>query len=193
MDGYAVIAADTAPATPIARFDSASSTGSTPASCRQPIGTGTCAEIATGAPLPDGADAVVMVEETTPAGDDHVDINAVAAAGPEHRPARRRYLAGRRRRPARRCVDAEPRRRAGRHRLRRRSRCSRGRASPCCPRATKSSSRELPLAAGQIYDVNRFTLAAVVAATAASPSRTGRRRTRWTRFLGARCAAPAPT
>ena len=31
---------------------------------RDAIAPGTCAEIATGAPLPDGADAVVMVEET---------------------------------------------------------------------------------------------------------------------------------
>src|SRR5207302_8935461 len=41
---------------------------------------GTCAEIATGAPLPGGADAVVVVEETARAGDS-VDIFAAAAEG----------------------------------------------------------------------------------------------------------------
>ena len=65
MDGYAVLSADTV-----------SSTRSAPVRLRlldriytgQPssltIERGTCAEIATGAPLPKGADAVVMVEET---------------------------------------------------------------------------------------------------------------------------------
>src|ERR1700720_2511926 len=65
MDGYAVVAADTSAAT-----------RSTPVRLRQldriytgqlsaaKVAPGTCAEIATGAPLPSGADAVVMVEET---------------------------------------------------------------------------------------------------------------------------------
>ena len=38
----------------------------TGAADRDAIAPGTCAEIATGAPLPEGADAVVMVEETAP-------------------------------------------------------------------------------------------------------------------------------
>jgi molybdopterin molybdotransferase len=46
-----------------------------------PITPGTCAEIATGAPLPVGADAVVMVEQTTSAGDELVAIHAAALAG----------------------------------------------------------------------------------------------------------------
>jgi molybdopterin molybdotransferase len=66
MDGYAVIAADVADAS-----------RERPARLRlldriysgQPsaavITRGTCAEIATGAPLPAGADAVVMVEQTS--------------------------------------------------------------------------------------------------------------------------------
>lgn len=71
MDGYAVIAADTAAAradrpVPL-RFLEMIFTGS--------IGTGqvtrgTCSGIATGAPIPDGADAVIMVERTSRAGDD---------------------------------------------------------------------------------------------------------------------------
>ena len=81
MDGYAVVAADTAGAT-----------ASTPARLRQldriytgqmssaVVERGTCAEIATGAPLPAGADAVVMVEETRTSGE-AIDILATAAAG----------------------------------------------------------------------------------------------------------------
>ncbi|MBZ5557670.1 MAG: molybdopterin molybdotransferase MoeA [Acidobacteriia bacterium] len=81
MDGYAVVAADTAGASK-----------STPARLRQldriytgqpssvTIAPGTCAEIATGAPLPAGADAVVMVEETAKTGDE-IQIFAPATAG----------------------------------------------------------------------------------------------------------------
>ncbi len=65
MDGYAVIAQDTFAASRhdarVLRSVETIYTGSAP-SCR--ISTGECAEIATGAPLPAGADAVVMVEET---------------------------------------------------------------------------------------------------------------------------------
>jgi molybdopterin molybdotransferase len=66
MDGYAVIAADTTGASadapvalrPIGRVF----TGETIATV---LSAGTCIEVATGAPLPPGADAVVMVEHTT--------------------------------------------------------------------------------------------------------------------------------
>ncbi len=82
MDGYAVIAADTAGAstqTPARlRILERIFTGQTPSAAVSP---GRCSEIATGAPMPDGADAVVMVEETAPAGDDAVDVLAAAAAG----------------------------------------------------------------------------------------------------------------
>jgi molybdenum cofactor synthesis domain-containing protein len=66
MDGYAVRSRDTAgasPDRPVALecieyvFTGADSS--------MAVGRGQCIEIATGAPLPDGADAVVMVEETT--------------------------------------------------------------------------------------------------------------------------------
>ncbi|HUF47258.1 MAG TPA: gephyrin-like molybdotransferase Glp [Vicinamibacterales bacterium] len=66
MDGYAVRAADTAGATvaesrPVA-LRARVFAGETGA---QTIGPGECVEIATGAPLPRGADAVVMVERTS--------------------------------------------------------------------------------------------------------------------------------
>jgi molybdenum cofactor synthesis domain-containing protein len=65
MDGYAIRAEDTrgaGPATPrtLQRIETIF-TGQVP---QRRVGAGECAEIATGAPLPEGADAVVMVEET---------------------------------------------------------------------------------------------------------------------------------
>src|SRR5690349_13930823 len=65
MDGYAVRAADTAAASrqsPVTlRCIEQTFTGQV---SRQPVGPGQCIEVATGAPLPSGADAVVMVEDT---------------------------------------------------------------------------------------------------------------------------------
>src|SRR5262245_63319813 len=65
MDGYAVIAADTFTATRAmpaeVRMLDRIYTGHMSTMTVTP---GTCSEIATGAPLPEGADAVVMVEET---------------------------------------------------------------------------------------------------------------------------------
>src|SRR5207244_2066824 len=75
MDGYAVVAADTAGAsqsTPrtlrlIDRIYAGHLSGAT-------LTPGTCAEIATGAPLPAGADAVVMVEDTAKTADAEIAI-----------------------------------------------------------------------------------------------------------------------
>jgi molybdenum cofactor synthesis domain-containing protein len=65
MDGYAVRAGDTAGATRTSprRLQRVETifTGQVP---RRNVDAGQCAEIATGAPMPDGADAVVMVEDT---------------------------------------------------------------------------------------------------------------------------------
>ena len=47
----------------------------------QPVLPGTATPIATGGPLPRGADAVVMVEHTQPAGDRAIDIRRAAAPG----------------------------------------------------------------------------------------------------------------
>jgi molybdopterin molybdotransferase len=70
MDGYAIIAADAADATRarpgLVRLRGRVYTGDVPTVDVVP---GTCVEIATGAPLPAGADAVIMVEDTAIAGD----------------------------------------------------------------------------------------------------------------------------
>lgn len=70
MDGYAVRAVDTTGATADCgvelRVLETIYSGAAPT---KPIEPGTCSGIATGAPIPDGADAVVMVEHTTRSGD----------------------------------------------------------------------------------------------------------------------------
>lgn len=75
MDGYAVIAADTFGATRQAprqlRRVETVHTGSIP---KHRLVSGECTEIATGAPMPEGANAVIMVEETDHCGDEQVDI-----------------------------------------------------------------------------------------------------------------------
>jgi molybdenum cofactor synthesis domain-containing protein len=75
MDGYAVVAEDTFGASryepKTLRVVEKIYTGQVP-EC--PVARGHAAEIATGAPMPEGADAVVMVEETERAGADEVRI-----------------------------------------------------------------------------------------------------------------------
>jgi len=82
MDGYAIVAADAARATrssPVRlRVVDRIYTGRPSAIA---VTAGACAEIATGAPLPAGADAVVMVEDTARAGGDTVDVMTAAAPG----------------------------------------------------------------------------------------------------------------
>jgi molybdenum cofactor synthesis domain-containing protein len=169
MDGYAVRAEDTfgagrdEPRT-LRRVDTVF-TGQTPT---RPVAPGECIEIATGAPLPDGANAVVMVEETDRRGSDEVlvftpvyprqnvgrrgaDIMAgqtVLNAGDLLTPARIGALAA--------CgtatvdVYAKPR------------------------VAILSTGNEIvepgrPLGPAQIYDINRYTLTAIVAAHGGTP------------------------
>ena len=168
MDGYAVIAADTATATPAAparlRLVDRIHTGQISAVTVDP---GTCAEIATGAPLPAGADAVVMVEETAAAGD-HIQMRVptapgrnigrrgadimtgdlVVRAGDWLTPSRIGALAAVGRPDV--TVYARPR------------------------VAILSTGNEVvepgrPLASGHVCDVNRFTLAAIVAAHGGVP------------------------
>src|SRR5882672_1455619 len=80
MDGYAVRAADTSSATRAlpARLTCIEKvfTGQMPA---KTVGPGQCTEIATGAPMPPGADAVVMVEETDA---DSTQVRVFAAVVP---------------------------------------------------------------------------------------------------------------
>jgi molybdenum cofactor synthesis domain-containing protein len=164
MDGYAVMAADTAAASgssPVPlRIVERIYTGQVP---RMAIVSGSCAEIATGAPLPAGADAVVMVEQTTLDGDNRVLIGAAATAGQNI---------------GRRGADIS----AGGFVLRRGDTLNPGRIGAVAaigrrdldvyarPRvAILSTGNEviepgMPLGPGQIFDVNRFTLAAIVAA-----------------------------
>ena len=169
MDGYAVVAADTLGAS-----------RTSPASLRivDRIYTGvpssveivprTCAEIATGAPLPSGADAVVMVEETNQGGDGRIEIFASAAAGQNIGRRGADILAGDR------VVDAGA--------MLTPSRVGALAAIGCTdvevfakPRvAILSTGNEVvdtgrALAPGQIYDVNRFTLAAIVSAHGGLP------------------------
>ena len=81
MDGYAVVADDIAGATPSApralRLVGGVFTGDMPA---RGVTSGECMEIATGAPLPAGATAVVMVEDTSKDGE-HVRVIAAVRTG----------------------------------------------------------------------------------------------------------------
>jgi len=82
MDGYAVVAADTAtasPASPVAlREVGAAYTGDAPGTR---VERGACVEIATGAPVPPGADAVVMVEQTERDASGRVIVRAAVEPG----------------------------------------------------------------------------------------------------------------
>lgn len=169
MDGYAVIAEDTRGATADRparlRIVERVYTGNVPT---RPITAGHCAEIATGAPLPDGADAVVMVEETARVDAEHVAI--VAEATPRQNIGRKG-------------ADISP----GDLVVRRGDLLNPSRlgavAAIGCGRldvfarprvAILSTGNEViepgvPLGSGQIYDVNRFTLAAVAAAHGCLP------------------------
>jgi len=81
MDGYAVVAAGTSgaaagtprPLSCVGRLFTGETT-------TRVVGRGECLEIATGAPMPAGADAVVIVEDTTRSGD-RVSIRAGVTAG----------------------------------------------------------------------------------------------------------------
>jgi molybdopterin molybdotransferase len=88
MDGYAVIAADTrgaAPSSPhVLKVIEDLPAGTAPA---LHVHTGTAARIMTGAPVPAGADAVVMVEDTRPGADGTVEIMREAEGGDNIRPA----------------------------------------------------------------------------------------------------------
>jgi molybdopterin molybdotransferase len=169
MDGYALRAADVGAAsrdTPVAlRVVDRIYTGQPSSVTIEP---GTCAEIATGAPLPAGADAVIMVEETAKDDDDRIRFFAAAHAGQNigRRGADitrgdRVSAAGELLTPGRigalaaiGCVEVDV---FARPRV-----------------AILSTGNEvvdggLPLAPGQIYDVNRHTLAAVVSAHGGAP------------------------
>ena len=169
MDGYAVIAQDLAGASkgePVRlRLLDRIYTGAMPATTIEP---GTCAEIATGAPVPAGADAVVMVEDTAKSADDRIAFLVVPAAG-QHVARRGADIAA---------GDVVVR--SGD--LLTASRVGAVAAIGCAdvhvfakPRvAILSTGNEVvdpgrPLAPGQIFDVNRFTLGAIVSAHGGVP------------------------
>jgi molybdopterin molybdotransferase len=169
MDGYAVIAHDLVGASKAAparlRLLDRIYTGTLSSTI---VERGTCAEIATGAPLPAGADAVVMVEDTAKSGDDRIEFFTAPAAG-QH--------------VARRGADIA----AGDVVVRSGdvltpSRVGAIAAIGCAdvpvfakPRvALLSTGNEIvdpgrPLGPGQIFDVNRFTLTAIVSAHGGVP------------------------
>jgi molybdopterin molybdotransferase len=169
MDGYALVAGDTAGASPTnparLRIVDRVYSGQMP---REAIGPGLCAEIATGAPIPDGADAVVMVEDTASLAEDLVAVHAPAARGQHVTRLGADITAGNR------VVAADDVLTPGR--------IGALAAIGCWdvevyerPRVTiLSTGNEVvepgnTLAPGQIYDVNRFTLSAVISAHGGVP------------------------
>ena len=163
MDGYAVRAEDTfgasrsEPAT--LRRVATIFTGDT---APLPLSAGDCMEIATGAPIPPGADAVVMVEETETAGEDRVRV--MTPVFPRQHIGRRAadIAAGQTILPAGQLLNPS---RVG-------AIAAIGAADvevfarPTV--AVISTGNEIvdpgqPLAPGQIHDINRFTLSAVIA------------------------------
>jgi molybdopterin molybdotransferase len=162
MDGYAVIAQDTFGAgrhdPKVLRSVDTIYTGTIPS---KRIAQGECEEIATGAPLPEGADAVVMVEETEKT--DGAGVRVFTPVYPGQHVGRRGadIAAGQSVMTAGTVVNA--------------ARLGVLSAIGACeidvyekPRvAILSTGNEIvepgrPLAPGQIYDINRFTLSAIV-------------------------------
>lgn len=162
MDGYAVRAVDTAGATretPVRlRCVEQIYTGQMPV---QALAAGLCSEVATGAPMPEGADAVVMVEETTASGD-AVQLFTTANAGQNIGRQGQDIRKGQLVLPAGTVLTAS---RVG-------AIAAVGQTGVLVyarPRvAILSTGNEVvepgtPLSPGQIYDINSYTLAAVVA------------------------------
>ncbi len=169
MDGYAVIASDTFGASQFGpkqlRLIEKVYTGQVPT---QRVAGGGCSEIATGAPMPVGADAVVMVEETEK--DEAGEVRVFSPVYPGQNVGRQG-------------ADI----RAGQALLEAGDYLTSSRVGAIAalgfdqvdvfarPRvAILSTGNEIvspgqPLAPGQIYDINRFTLSAIIAEHGAVP------------------------
>jgi molybdenum cofactor synthesis domain-containing protein len=161
MDGYALVAADTVGAS-VDRPKRLTLTGDvfTGEAPGRSIASGTCMAVGTGAPLPEGADAVVMVEHTRRTGPD-IEIRAPVPPGQNI---------------GRRGADL----RAGESLLERGQVLSPARVGALAAAgvtaieafamptvAVLSTGNEItppgrPLPPGHVYDVNRFTVGAVV-------------------------------
>ena len=173
MDGYAVVARDTVSASRGAPVRIAVVDQIYPGQLpRATIGSGACAEIATGAALPQGADAVIMVEETSKDGD--TAIRVFAAATPGQNIGRRASDIATGAVVVRRGDLLNPARIGALAAIGRRDLHVYER-----PRvAILSTGNEVvepgqPLGPGQIFDVNRFTIAAIVAAHGGVPHTRG--------------------
>ena len=168
MDGYAVAASDTfrAGRQEPARLRCIETVHTGMVAVRR-LGAGECIQIATGAPLPDGADAVVMVEETARDGD---EVRVLAPVHPRQHVGRRGADIAARETLLREGDLLTPSR-VG-------SIAALGIAEVTVydrPRVgLVSTGNEIvepgqPLAPGQIYDINRFTLGAVVGEHGGAP------------------------
>ena len=162
MDGYAVRAADTAGASEERparlRVIGTLAAGRAPDT---PVGPGEALRIMTGAPFPDGADAVAIVETTRTDGE-HVLVSAPAAAGRARAPGRRGHRGGpggvRRRAPSSGPATLACCRSVGREKVA---------VVPAPVVGVLSTGDELvegaaPLLPGQIRDSNRRTLIALL-------------------------------
>lgn len=169
MDGYAVRAEDTAGASRSApvllHCIEKVFTGQVPL---QAVGRSQCTEVATGAPMPPGADAVVMVEETAPGEEGAVRILSAAAAGQNVGRQGADILRGQ---AVLRSGELLTPSRIG-------AAAAIGMATVSVfkrPRvAILSTGNEIiepgaPLGPGQIYDINKFTLATIVTQHGAVP------------------------
>ena len=163
MDGYAVRAQDTSGATrEHPRALTRVGTVFTGQVADRVIGPGECMEIATGAPIPDGADAVVIVEETD--GELSGRVQAFSPVNPGQNLGPRGADIKRGQQILRAGVQLTPSRIGALGAL------GRGDVHVYArPRvAILSTGNELvdpgqPLGPGQIYEINRFTVSAVVA------------------------------
>src|SRR5512143_1049113 len=83
MDGFAIRSADVANAPAVLEVIEDVKAGDMP---QKTVQAGQCARIMTGAPVPQGADAVIRVEDTQPVSDTQVQINVTVKANNDIRP-----------------------------------------------------------------------------------------------------------
>ena len=170
MDGYAVRAADTFGASThdprVLAWVETVFTGQVPT---RPVGAAQCTEIATGAPVPGGLRRGRDGRRHREAARPQRPRLQSRLSRPERHEAGRRYPRGPAGAAARRRAQPEPHRRGRGAGRRSRSRSTRGRASPSSRRATRSSTRASRSKPGHIYDINKFTLSAILREHGAAP------------------------